>query len=100
MRVDADEAYNTSRAVGNDAEELRDELLALQRHWQDLSRGWTGAASTAYSSIWDEWFEGASLLVDALAESSRDLGVAAVRYAEQDADSASAVDSTNIDFGL
>ena len=29
LRVDADQAYNTSRAVGNDAQELREELAGL-----------------------------------------------------------------------
>jgi hypothetical protein len=32
LRVDADGAYNTSRAVGNDAQELREELAGLQRN--------------------------------------------------------------------
>jgi hypothetical protein len=31
LNVDADQAYNTSLAVGNDAEELREELAGLQR---------------------------------------------------------------------
>jgi WXG100 family type VII secretion target len=100
MRVDAEEAYKTSHAVSNDAQELREELAALQRQWDNLSRGWTGAASSAYSSIWTEWLDGASKLVDALAESSHNLGVAAVRYAEQDADSVTAVNSTTLDLGL
>jgi hypothetical protein len=30
LRVDADQAYHTSRAVGNDAQELREELAGLQ----------------------------------------------------------------------
>ncbi|HKP39629.1 WXG100 family type VII secretion target [Mycobacterium sp.] len=100
LRVDTDQAYNTSRAVGNDAEELREELAGLQRDWDNLSRGWSGVASSAYSAIWSEWVEGASKLVDALAESSHNLGVAAVSYAEQDAGSAAALGSTPIDMGL
>jgi WXG100 family type VII secretion target len=100
MRVDADAAYSTSHAVSNDAQELREELASLQRQWDNLSRGWSGAASSAYSSIWTEWLDGASKLVDALAESSHNLGVAAVRYAEQDADSVTAVNSTTLDLGL
>lgn len=60
LRVDADQAYNTSHSVGNDAEELRDELAALQRDWDNLSHGWTGVASSAYSAIWAEWTEGAT----------------------------------------
>jgi WXG100 family type VII secretion target len=100
LRVDADQAFNTSHAVSNDAEELREELANLQRDWDNLSRGWSGTASSTYSSIWAEWFEGATTLVDALAESSRELGVAAVRYAEQDAGSAVTIESTTIDLGL
>ncbi|WP_235672935.1 WXG100 family type VII secretion target [Mycolicibacterium hodleri] len=78
---------------------MRDELKTLERDWDNLSRGWSGAASAAYSSIWAEWHEGATTLVEALAESSHNLGVAAVRYAEQDADSAEAV-ATTIDLGF
>jgi WXG100 family type VII secretion target len=63
-------------------------------------RGWSGSASTAYSSIWAEWHEGAATLVDALARSSRSLGVAAVHYAEQDGESAAAVNATTLDLGL
>ena len=100
LRVDVDQAYNTSRAVGNDAEELREELAGLQRDWDNLSREWSGAASSAYSTIWGEWLEGATTLVDALAESSHNLGVAAVSYSEQDASSAEALGETQIDLGL
>lgn len=100
LEVDVDEAYNISRAVSNDAEELREELASLQYAWDILSLGWTGAAASAYWSIWDEWREGATTLVDSLAESSRNLGHAAARYAEQDAASATALESTDMDLGL
>jgi WXG100 family type VII secretion target len=100
LRVDADQAYNTSRAVGNDAEELREEVAGLQRDWDNLSREWSGAASTAYTAIWGEWLEGATTLVDSLADSAHNLGVAAVSYSEQDAASAEALDETPIDLGL
>ena len=98
--VDADHAYNISRAVGNDAQELREELEGLQRDWDNLSREWSGVASSAYSVIWCEWVEGAATLVDALAESSHNLGVAAVSYSEQDAGLAAALGSTRIDSGI
>ena len=42
LSVDADQAYNISRAVGNDAQELREELAGLQRDWDNLSREWSG----------------------------------------------------------
>ena len=100
LRVDTEHAYNTSRAVGNDAQELRDELGGLQRDWDNLSRGWSGAASSAYSAIWGEWLEGATTLVDSLVESSHNLGAAAVAYSEQDASSAATLRSAPMDLGL
>jgi WXG100 family type VII secretion target len=100
LRVEADQAFNTSRVVGNDAQELRDELAGLQRDWDNLSREWSGVASSAYSAIWCEWLEGATTLVDALVESSHNLGVAAVSYSERDAGSAAAIRSTPIELGI
>lgn len=100
LRVDVEQAYNTSRSLGNDAQDLREELLGLQRDWDNLSREWSGAASSAYSAIWCEWLDGATMLVDALVDSSHNLGVAAVSYAQQDAGSATILDSTPIDMGI
>ena len=40
------------------------------------------------TAIWRDWLQGATTLVDALADSSHNLGVAAVAYSERDADSA------------
>lgn len=99
LRVEADHAYNVSRAVGNDAQELQEELAGLQRDWDNLSREWSGVASSAYSAIWSEWLEGATKLVHALEESSHNLGVAAVSYSEQDTASAEAL-STSVDLGI
>jgi WXG100 family type VII secretion target len=100
VRVDVDQAYNTSRAVGNDAQELRDELVGLKRDWDNLSGGWSGVAASAYAAIWAEWLEGAATLVDALAESSRNLGLAAVLYSDQDVESAARIDSVPLDLGI
>jgi WXG100 family type VII secretion target len=100
LKVDTDRVYNTSRAVGNDAQDLREELAGLQRDWDNLSREWSGVASSAYSAIWHEWLEGATTLIDALADSSHSLGVAAVAYSERDAGSAAALHATPIDLGL
>jgi WXG100 family type VII secretion target len=100
LRVDVDQAYNTSRVVGNDAVELREELARLERDWTNLSRGWSGVASSTYDAIWAEWLGGATTLVDALAESSHNLGRAAVRYSEQDTHSGGSIDSVQIDLGI
>ena len=100
LRVDVDRAYNTSRAVSNDAQELREELSALQRDWDNLSREWSGVASSAYAAIWHEWLTGATTLVDVLVETSHALGVAAIAYSEKDAAAAAVFRSTSIDMGF
>lgn len=100
LRVDTEQAFKTSHAVSNEAEELREQLAGISRDWDGLARGWSGAAASAYGAIWEEWHEGAARLVEALAESSRSLGLAAVRYGERDADSAGALNSAPIDLGL
>lgn len=97
LRVNADAAYRTSHDVGNDAEDLRDGLIVLQRDWDNLAYGWSGDAASAYSSAWTEWLDGATRLIDSLADSSYKLGAAAVRYGEQDADSAVDITSAPID---
>jgi len=100
LSVNADAAFHTSHTVSNEAEELREQLTDISRDWENLARGWAGIAASAYGAIWEEWHEGAARLVDALAESSRSLGIAAVRYSEQDADSTAALNSTPIELGL
>jgi WXG100 family type VII secretion target len=91
LEVDADLAFNTSHNVSNDAEELRAELAGLAREWGNVSHGWSGAAASAFTPIWEEWHDGATTLVEALAESSRRLAQAAVLYEEQDTTSAHAL---------
>lgn len=88
LQVNTDVALNAAHAVSSDAEELRQELSGLEQKWQDVSHGWSGAAATSFTSLWDEWHEGALTIIDVLAESSRDLAQAAVLYAQQDASAA------------
>jgi len=100
LKVDTDQAFSTAHAVCNDAEELRDELSAIVREWDSMSRGWSGTAASAFTSIWEEWHEGAAKVVETLAESSRRLAEAAVRYDDQDHDSAGRLGSAVMDMGL
>jgi WXG100 family type VII secretion target len=100
LRLHADEAFATSHSVSNDAEELREELASITGEWQNVSHGWSGAAASAYDVLWQEWHEGATKIVDVLAESSEKLAKAAVAYQEQDAASADALASPTIDLGL
>lgn len=100
LRVDVDQALAASRALGNDAVELGEELDNLKREWENLARGWSGVASSTYSDAWGEWLEGAATLVDALAERSRNIGQAAVRYAEQDVQSGEVIGSVQTDLHI
>lgn len=95
LRVHTDRVFATSHAVSNDAEELRDELIAITGEWENLSRGWSGNAAAAYGGIWQEWYEGATRVVDALADSSDKLGRTAVAYDERDMSSAEVLASTS-----
>lgn len=101
LRVSADAAFNTAHSVQNDAEELREELSGLAREWDNVSRGWSGAAATVYTALWDKWHDGATKLVDSLADSSECLARAATLYEDQDRISAEVLHSqTTIDLGL
>lgn len=93
LRVDVDQAFAASRALGNDAVELGEELDHLQRDWHNVSREWSGTAATTYTAAWEEWLEAATTLVDALEQRSQKLGQAAVSYAERDNQSGAAIGS-------
>lgn len=100
LKVNADVAFNTAHSVGNDAEELREELSRLTREWDNVSHGWSGAAAAAFAPIWEEWHEGAAKIVETLAESSRNLAQAAVSYQEEDVNSAESLGSAGLEMGL
>ncbi|CAA0138264.1 Uncharacterised protein [Mycolicibacterium vanbaalenii] len=100
LEVDPDVAFNTSRSVSNDAVELHEQLNGLQRDWENLSRCWSGAASSAYSPLWEEWLDGATTLVDTLEELSHKAAAAAARYVDQDGSATASIESTVVDLGL
>ncbi|UXA18811.1 WXG100 family type VII secretion target [Mycobacterium sp. SMC-4] len=100
LRVDPDVAFATSRSLGNEAVELHEQLTGLQRDWDNLSRGWTGAASSAYAPWWAQWFDGATTLVNSLEDLSRKVATAAAHYAGQDSRSAESIDSAATPLGL
>jgi WXG100 family type VII secretion target len=100
LRVDTDAAFSTAHAVSNDAVELHEELSRITQEWENMSHGWSGTAASAFASIWEEWREGAAKVVEELAESSRLLAEAAVRYDEQDLASAEMVDSAATEMDL
>jgi WXG100 family type VII secretion target len=93
LKVNADIAFNTSHAVSNEAEELREELFRLSHEWDNLAHGWSGVAASAFSPAWEEWHQGAAEIIEALAESSRRLAQAAVLYEVRDADAAQTLEN-------
>jgi WXG100 family type VII secretion target len=100
LRVDADQAFTTSHAVSIDAEELREQLSHLSWEWDNLSHTWSGIAASAFTPAWEEWKEGASKIIEALAESSRRLAQAGLIYEEQDTSSAHTLGSIGNGIGL
>ena len=95
-----DAAFSAAKSVQADAEDLRDGLQELAYDWQNLSQGWSGAAASAYSPLFDEWHDGAATLISALEESSSKLAEAAVRYQEENSGSADSIAATARDMGL
>lgn len=100
LKVDPDVAFDISRSVSNEAVELHDQLVGLQRDWDNVARGWSGTASSAYAPLWEQWLEGATTLVDTLEELAHKLAVTAGEYADQDAQSASVISSVPIERQL
>lgn len=100
LKVDPDVAFDTSRSVSNGAVELHEQLVGLQRDWDNLARGWSGTAASTYSPLWEEWVEGATTLIETLEELAQKLAVTAAKYAEQDAQSASSISSVPIERQL
>lgn len=100
LKVDPDVAFDISRSVSNEAVELHDQLVGLQRDWDNVARGWSGTASSAYAPLWEQWLEGASTLVDTLEELAHKLAVTAGEYADQDAQSAPVISSVPIERQL
>ncbi|MFB1295701.1 WXG100 family type VII secretion target [Mycobacterium sp. pW049] len=100
LRADLDVAFDISRSVSNEAVELHDQLVGLKRDWDNLARGWSGTASSAYAPLWEQWLEGATMLVDTLEELAHKLAVTAGEYADQDAQSASVISSVAIERQL
>lgn len=100
LEVDVYVVFDTSRSVSNDAVDLHEQLAGLNRDWDNLSRSWSGTASSAYSPLWEEWLGGATALVDSLDDVARKLAVSAAEYADKDVQSGTSISSVQIERGL
>jgi WXG100 family type VII secretion target len=79
------------------AEELRAGMASLDDEVNTVVGGsWSGAASSAFGSVWREWHEGAAHIVEGLTMMSGLLDEAAPKYIGSDGAGASAIDSTGL----
>ena len=85
VKVDVSKALKTAAVVGSDAAELRGELARISQKWDGVLAGWSGAAASVFTALWEDWHDGVAKLVETLAESSQRLAEAAVAYDEQEA---------------
>ncbi|MBY0442206.1 MAG: WXG100 family type VII secretion target [Mycobacteriaceae bacterium] len=91
MLVSPDEVFKAAQALRNQAYELNDGVAGLSRDWDSLSRGWSGAAASAFAPAWEDWHQGVTALVAMLADWSDRLARAAVAYEQQDCQAAGVV---------
>lgn len=100
LKVDAALTLDTSHGVNGAADELRAELGRIARGWDDISSKWSGAAASAFASQWEDWHDGATRLVEILAESTRRLGHAAATYQDRENRSATMLQTMPVEIGL
>ncbi|MBI3226167.1 MAG: WXG100 family type VII secretion target [Mycolicibacterium cosmeticum] len=99
LHFNTENLFDACNAIGSYAEDLRDELARLSREWDNLSHSWSGTAASAFSPAWDEWHQGAAKIVELLAETARNLALAATSYGENDSHSASALADASAEIG-
>src|SRR4051794_14396531 len=87
--AELDHAAAELRAI---AEELRVGMSALDDEVNAVvGASWSGAASSAFGSVWREWHEGAALVMEGLTTMSGLLDEAAPRYSNSDEAGAGAI---------
>lgn len=83
--AEAAELFSAEAMVSEAAGEGRAELARLRAAAQDLlGHGWNGAAATAFAAGWHDWVHGAELVLAALDEMARALGVTGAEYEQNE----------------
>lgn len=83
--VEPAELFAAQAMVTETATEARAELSRLRAAAEDLlGHGWRGTAAAAFAAGWHDWAEGARLVVSALEETARALGVTAQQYEQNE----------------
>jgi WXG100 family type VII secretion target len=79
------------------AEEIRVGISSLDDEVNTVVGGsWSGAASSAFGSVWREWHEGAALVMEGLTTMSGLLDEAAPTYSSSDGAGAAAIDDVGL----
>lgn len=83
--VESGELFAAQAMVAEAAGEGRAELMRLRAAAQDLlGHGWRGPAAAAFAGGWREWATGAAVVLAALDEMGRALGIAATEYEQNE----------------
>lgn len=83
--VEPAELFAAQAMVAEAAGKGRGELERLRASAQDLlGDGWRGPAAAAFAQGWSEWSEAAQLVLAALEEMARALGVTASEYEQNE----------------
>ena len=85
VEVDPSELLSVSTQLDSLSQSMQSGLGALDHDVSDaLGTSWSGSAAAAYTQVWQEWHEGATLVVEGLRRMSGLLQEAALRYSATD----------------
>jgi ESAT-6 family protein len=97
LRVTPEAISHAATELRAIAEELRGGMASLDDEVNTVIGGsWSGAASSAFGSVWREWHEGAAHIVEGLMMMSGLLDEAAPTYSGSDGAGASAIDGAGL----
>lgn len=86
------ELHSASARLETSAQELRDGLASVDDETtQLLGADWKGGAASAYAPAWQQWYEGATKVVDGLQQMSELLDAAGTAYTTTDESAAQSV---------
>lgn len=84
LRVRTAELRAAHKLVEDVSEDMRTRIDQLRREVDDLMHRWKGDVATEFEPNWQEWLDGAQLVLDALSRSAAVLGSAADGFDEVD----------------
>jgi WXG100 family type VII secretion target len=91
LRVDSAAMQAFAQGLGGRAEDLRNQLAALDNQVGEMLGGWRGASGSAYASGWELWHRGAGEVEVGLSLLARLVAEAGGLYRANEADSEQAM---------